>query len=176
MRLEAQSRAAICLKVLIRLIGVGSSVAVLILFLDELNEAFPDDQFGRGGRCAFLGDQGSCRFGVATASIAVGLGALAMFLDTWVLRDDELEEDTRLHVLKLDLVGLAIVTLLWLSVFINSTVLWVNTLDDRDTRELPTDNDLKTSVIVTLALSLASSIIHAILFILQKLSLNNLEL
>ena len=133
----------------------------MILFLEDINDAFSDKEFGRGGTCAFLGDQGSCRFAVATAAIAIGLGALAMFLDTWVLRDDELDDDTRLNVLKLDLVGVAVICLLWLSVFINSTVLWVNTLDDRDTRELPTDSDLKTKVTIALAFSLAASIIHA---------------
>lgn len=191
MRLEAQSRSAICLKTLIRFVGVvrqqlwlicivfvqrdcpnlhlpicfqqASSTVVLVLLLENINEGFKSDQFGRGGTCAFLGDQGSCRFAEAIAAIAIGVGALALFLDTWVLRDDELQNETRLHVLHLDLVAVAIICVLWLSVFINSTVLWVNTLDNLDNRgeSEAADSDLKANVAIALAFSLASSIINA---------------
>lgn len=136
-------------------------MTVLILLMDEVNGAFRENEFGRGGTCAFLGDQGSCQFAESIAAIAIGMGALALFLDTWVLRDDEIQDETKLHVLRLDLVGVAIISVLWLSVFINSTVLWVKTLSDRDDRKLTTDGDLKANVAIALTFTLVSSLIYA---------------
>ncbi|XP_065832801.1 uncharacterized protein [Oscarella lobularis] len=173
-KVDARKRNVVCLSAFVRLLAMGCAIVPLVLIADGLEEAFNAEDSTSGGTCAFNYDDGSCRFAVASAATVIALGALFLFLETWVLRDEDLSRDTRVAVTQFDQFFVGASCILMLSVFINSTVLWVQVLDRREGDDVVssfvTTDDVKTKAGVSLAFSLLSSIIYAGLFLFHHLS------